>query len=250
MLRVELTDTGFLKNSLQSISNVITEGVFQFSEDGVDLVAADPAMVAMVDLHIEPDAFDTYDCDGETKVGINIEELYSILRRANASDTVTLALNEEESKFSVTMQNSSTRNFSLALLNLDEGDIPSTDDLEFTVAADIATDVLADAIGDAAVVGDAVTVSSDGESISVAAEGDSADATFTIKEGSDGLMELDADGDAHSMFSLDYLNKIIKAKKLSDTVTVSMGEDFPMRLDFEVPETLQLGFILAPRIEE
>jgi hypothetical protein len=29
-----------------------------------------------------------------------------------------------------------------------------------------------------------------------------------------------------------------------------MGEDFPMRLEFDVPEEAKMGFVLAPRIEE
>lgn len=250
MFKAALSDTDVLKNSLQSISNVITEGVFQFNEDGVELIAADPAMVAMVDFSIDADAFDEYQCDESTHAGINIEDLYSIIRRAGSGDTVTLSLDEEESKLKITMENNSTRNFSLALLNLDDSDIPSTSDLDFNVTADMETGVLADAIGDAAVVGDSVTVSADDDAVVVASEGDNSNAEFRIEQGSDGLINLDGNGPAESMFSLDYLNKMIKAKKLSDTVTVQLGEDFPMRLEFQAPDSVQLGYVLAPRIEE
>jgi len=58
------------------------------------------------------------------------------------------------------------------------------------------------------------------------------------------------EGPAQSMFSLDYLSKMIKAKKLSNTVNISLGADFPMRMEFQAPENVELGFILAPRIEE
>jgi hypothetical protein len=52
------------------------------------------------------------------------------------------------------------------------------------------------------------------------------------------------------MFSLDYLSKMIGAKKLSDTVTVKMADEFPVRLEFEIPDEANLSFVLAPRIEE
>lgn len=250
MFRAEISDTSILKNSLQSISNIITEGVFQFNEDGVELVAADPAMVAMVDFRMDQEAFDAYECDEPEKVGVNIEDFYSIIRRAGSNDAITLSLNEDESKLTVTMENDSTRNFSLALLNLDASDIPSQDDLEFTVHADLTTEVLDNAIGDAAVVSDQITVGTDGDALTVTADGDNSNIDFTIQQGSNGLLELETDGAASSMFALDYLSKIIKAKKLSDTVSISLADDFPMRLDFEIPEKVQLGFILAPRIEE
>jgi hypothetical protein len=31
---------------------------------------------------------------------------------------------------------------------------------------------------------------------------------------------------------------------------MKLGEDFPMRLEFTVPEKADLSFVLAPRIEE
>ncbi|MFT4868337.1 MAG: DNA polymerase III sliding clamp (beta) subunit (PCNA family), partial [Candidatus Nanohaloarchaea archaeon] len=40
------------------------------------------------------------------------------------------------------------------------------------------------------------------------------------------------------------------AKKLSDTLQLRLGNDFPMRLNFEVPDKARLSFVLAPRIEE
>jgi len=56
--------------------------------------------------------------------------------------------------------------------------------------------------------------------------------------------------EASSMFSLDYLSKMIKGKSLSDNVAVRLGDDFPMRLEFVVPDKADLSFVLAPRIEE
>ncbi|MDY6776952.1 MAG: proliferating cell nuclear antigen (pcna) [Candidatus Nanohaloarchaea archaeon] len=250
MFRAELSDVSLLKDSLQSISNMITEGVFQISEDGVELVAADPAMVAMVDFRLEPEAFDTYECGDEEKIGVNIEDLYSIIRRAGSSDTLELSLEEDESSLQITMKNGSTRSFSISLLNLDEEDIPSTDDLEFSVTADVTTSALSDAVGDASVIGDSVTFTADSSSLTLRAEGDNSDVETRIEEGSEGLMELDAADDIESMFSLDYLNKMMKAKKLSDTAKLRMGDDFPMRIEFQVPEKLDLSYILAPRIEE
>ncbi|MDY6770543.1 MAG: proliferating cell nuclear antigen (pcna) [Candidatus Nanohaloarchaea archaeon] len=249
MFKAELNDTKLLKDSLQAISNLISEGRFKVREDGLNLVAADPAMVALVDFSLEKDAFDSYEVDEEGEIGVNLEKLYSILRRANSDDTVTLEL-DDESKLVLKMENNSTRTFSIPLLNIDDEDVPSTDNLKFSVEADFRSSVFSDGVGDAQVVGDSVTIEADGEAVTIRAEGDNSNAEFRIEKGSDGLMELSGDGTVKSMFSLDYLNKMMKAEKLSDTMTVRLGDDFPMRMDFEVPDKLKLGFILAPRIEE
>lgn len=249
MFKAELEDVGLVQDSMKTISDLISEGLFQLKEDGIHLIAADPAMVALVDFKIEKDVFETYDLDEETKVGLNLENFNSILRRANSGDTLTFEVKEDESKFYITMEDSSTRDFSLPILNLSEDDIPSTDQLDFDVTAELETSVLENAIKDAMVVGDSVTISSDGDSLTIEAEGDQSNVKFNIQEGSEGLMEIDG-SQCKSMFSLDYLNSITGAKKLSDTLQLRLGNDFPMRLNFEVPEKARLSFVLAPRIEE
>lgn len=249
MFKAELEDTALLKDSMKTISDLISEGLFQLTEDGIQLVAADPAMVALVDFKIEEDVFETFELDEETKVGLNLENFYSILRRANADDKIILELDESESSFHITMENSSTRNFSLPILNLSEDDIPDTQNLEFSVTAELDTNVVEEAIKDAMVVGDSIKVTADSTGINISSEGDQSNVDFRIDADADSVLELEG-GEAESMFSLDYLNNMIGAKKLSDTVSMNLGQDFPMKLVFEVPEKATLSFVLAPRIEE
>ena len=248
MFEIQLEDPKILKDSMQVISNLISEGMFQIKEDGIELVAADPAMVALVDFKIQKEAFNKFEVEEEDKIGINIENLYSILRRASSSDKLTLKI-DDSSKLSLILENDSRRNFTLPLLNLSEDDIPDTGDLEFSLIADMKSSALENGVGDASVIGDSVTFESNGSDITIRAESSSSDVEFQISKDSDAILDME-EGEAKSMFSIDYLNKMIKASKLSDTVKVQLGKDYPMRLDFKVPDTLELGFILAPRIEE
>jgi len=249
LFKAQTQDVGLLQDSMKTISDLISEGLFQFTEDGIKLIAADPAMVGLVDFKIEEEVFENYELDEETKVGLNLENLYSILRRANKDDTITFELDDENSKFHITMENSSTRNFSLPILNLSEDDIPSTDQLDFTVTGELETDLLESAIKDAMVVSDSVTITASNSEIEISAEGDQSNAKFTATDESEDVIELEGTN-AKSMFSLDYLSKMIGGKKVADTVTVNLGEDFPMRLEFIKPDTANLSFVLAPRIEE
>mgnify|MGYP000580150143 CR=1 FL=1 len=248
MFKAELEDIKPFKDSLQAISNLITEGQFQIDEEGLKLKAADPAMVSLVDFKLLKDSFSSFEIDEKTQIGLNLEKMYSILRRAKSSDKLEFSLSDE-SKFVMKITNGSTRTFSLPVLNIDE-EAPETSQLDFNVTADFKSSTISRGIGDVAIIGESVTIEADSDSITLKAEGDNTDAEFNIEKGSDGLMDIESDGKAKSMFSMDYLKKMIKAEKLSDTVKMSLGNDFPMRLDFEIPDKLKLGFILAPRIEE
>jgi len=247
MFKAEIEEVGLLKDSMKTISDLISEGLFQLEEDGMKLIAADPALVGLVDFKIEEEVFNEFDLDEEEMVGLNIENLYSILRRANADDTITFEL--EDSRFHITMENSSTRNFSLPVLNLSEDDIPETDQLAFDFEAELEASVLEGAVKDAMVVSDAVTVTANDAELNIKAEGDQSNAEFTITDGSEGVISMDGEP-VKSMFSLDYLSKMIGAKKLADNVTIKLGDDFPMRMEFVRPDEVNLSFVLAPRIEE
>jgi proliferating cell nuclear antigen len=248
MFKATIEDTALLKDSMKTVSDLISEGLFQLTEDGIKLVAADPAMVALVDFKLEKDVFEEYELDEETKIGLNLENLYSILRRAGSDDTITFKV-DEDSKFQIIMEGVSTRNFSLPILNLSEDDIPSTDDLDFSFEAELTASILESAIKDAMVVSDSVTITADSDKITISAEGDQSNVDFELTSDAEDVIEMEG-GDAHSMFSLDYLSKMIGAKKLSDTVTVKMGQDFPVRTEFVIPDEANLSFVLAPRIEE
>ena len=248
MFKATIEDTGLLKDSMKTISDLISEGLFQLTEDGIKLVAADPAMVALVDFKLEEEVFEEYELDEETKVGLNLENFYSILRRAKGDDTITFEV-DDDSKFHIRMEGVSTRNFSLPILNLSEDDIPSTDDLDFSFESELTTSILESAIKDAMVVSDSVTITADSDSIVISAEGDQSDVDFELESDSEEVIEMEG-GDAESMFSLDYLSKMIGANKLSDTVAVKMGQDFPVRTEFVIPDEANLSFVLAPRIEE
>lgn len=249
MFRAKLEDPKLLKDSLKSISNLISEGMFKVTDEGLKLVAADPAMIALVDFKMEKDAFDDFEVEGEEEIGVNLEKMYSILKRAGSSDELTLS-SKEDSKVVIKLENSSSRTFSLPLLNIDEENELSTQDLEFNAVADLKTDALSEGIGDAKIVSDSVTVEAESGKITIKAEGNNSNAEFQIEEGSEGLLDLNVDSPIKSMFSLGYLSKMMKADKLADTVKMKMGNDYPVRLEFQVPEKLELGFVLAPRLEE
>ena len=51
-----------------------------------------------------------------------------------------------------------------------------------------------------------------------------------------------------SKYSLEYLRKMLKTKKLYATVELQMSHDYPMELTFDCRDKLRLYEILAPRI--
>ncbi|MFQ6120306.1 MAG: DNA polymerase sliding clamp, partial [Methanosarcinales archaeon] len=60
MFKATITDVNLLRDSISTIAELIDEGIFKIAKDGISLVAADRAMVAVVDFKILSTAFEKY----------------------------------------------------------------------------------------------------------------------------------------------------------------------------------------------
>ncbi|MDO8660265.1 MAG: hypothetical protein Q7K43_00095, partial [Candidatus Woesearchaeota archaeon] len=117
-MRLQLADATVLKDSVSVISELVNEGRFKITKDSIELVAMDPANVAMVIFKLLASCFSDYYVEKEQEVGINLTNLKQILKRAKADDILNLEVTE--SKLNIQMKSGTTRTFSLPLINLEE----------------------------------------------------------------------------------------------------------------------------------
>jgi len=248
MFKATLKDVGLLVNSISTIAELIDEGIFKLSKDGISLLASDRAMVAAVDFKISSSAFEEYEIDKEQSIGLDIPNFLSVLKRASAQDKATFTL--QDSKLEIVLENSSRRRFVLPLLELSQEEVPRIDQLEFSTKASLSSDVLESGIADAEVVADAVVFEASPSRFVMRAEGDISSTQLELEKGNKALAELKAAGSVRARYPLDYLKKMIKAAKLADSVSLEWAQDYPLKMGFEVKDKLSLNFVLAPRVEE
>jgi len=249
MFKAKIAEAALLTNSIATVAELIDEGIFRINAEGINMTAADRAMVAVVDLHIAAKAFADYKIDKDYAVGINITNLISVLKRAGADDSATLNL--LDNKLEITLEGMTKRKFVIPLIDIQQEEVPPIDQLEFKTSAEIKCDVLQSGVNDAEVVGDAVIFESTADKFSMKAEGDISSAHLELEKGNQALINLKSDGGARARYPLDYLKKMIKATKLADSVTLSWGQDYPMLLSFKAPDDMvALKLVVAPRVSD
>ncbi|MBW2994515.1 DNA polymerase sliding clamp, partial [Candidatus Woesearchaeota archaeon] len=89
-MKLTLADSTYLKDSITVISELVHEARFKLTKDGIELIAMDPANVAMVVFKLLSSAFTEYELENETEIAINLANFKQILRRAKAQDVVSL----------------------------------------------------------------------------------------------------------------------------------------------------------------
>ncbi|GAB3690259.1 DNA polymerase sliding clamp [Salinarchaeum chitinilyticum] len=241
-----IVDAETLGDALDAVSVLVEECKIHLEEDGLAIRAVDPANVGMVDLELDASAFESYEADGGL-IGVDLSRLQDIAGMADKGQLIELELDEETRKLHTQIDG---LEYTLALIDPDsirqEPDIPDLDlSAEIVLeGADIDRAVTAaDMVSDHIALG----VDADEELFYVDAEGDTDDVHFELDPAD--LIGLEA-GEAHSLFSLDYLGDIQKAIPGDAEVTVELGEEFPVKLHFEIAEGQgRVTYMLAPRIQ-
>ncbi len=236
---LKLDEPKLLGDAVDIISNVVVEVRLKLLEDGLSVVAVDPANVALVIFRLPKESFVEYECGGEVW-GVNLGDLKKILKRGSGAASITLE--EVEGKLKITIFDRIKRNFSLALIEVsaEDKDIP---ELNFAARVEMGARDFAQAVEDANVVADSCAfVLADGV-FGVEGNGTLNSARAEFSGG-----DLEIFGEGRSKYSLEYLMKFVKGMKISSNVVVNFSDDYPLRLDFP-GERMGIGFVLAPRVE-
>jgi len=248
MFKAVMSNSDVFRDSIATIGELIDEGIFKIDNNGMSLIAADRAMVAVVDFKLPPTVFTEFKVEGEQNLAVNISNLVSVLKRVKPKDKLTMEL--KGNKLEIVIENSSRRRFVVPLLDISQEEIPPISELDFKAKIKIKTDVLKSGIDDADVVGDSVVFEANNEKFSMRASGDITTTELSLQKGNKNLIDLNTTGDVASRYPLEYLKKMVKASKLADETSLKWAKDYPMRLDFSSLDKVSLGFVLAPRVSD
>ncbi len=246
-MKLTLADSTYLKDSITVISELVHEARFKLTKDGIELIAMDPANVAMVVFKLLSSAFTEYELDKDTEIAINLANFKQILRRAKAQDVVSLEVTTDN-KLKITLKGNSVRTFSLPLIDIEESE-QKVPNLSFPVIISTASHVLNDAIDDADIVAESVTFSAEPDKMMIHAEGDLSKASIDIPADDITKINSDTKASVKSKYSIEYLKKMIQGAKLANEVKIHFSQDYPLKLEYKVVDKVLLSFILAPRVE-
>jgi len=248
MFRAITSEPDVFIGAISTVAEIIDEGIFSLTKEGIKLLAADRALVAVVELNISKGAFETYEIEKEEKIGLNITNFLSIIKRGSKAEKLELLL--EENKLKVIIHDGSKRRFTVPLLDITQEEVPPISQLEYKVHAVLKPEVIKSSIEDASVIADAVTFAVEGDSFKVIAEGDISQSELEVKSEEEGLISLKKSENAKAKYPLEYLKKMIKAAGIADVVDVHFAQDYPLRLEFKYADKYRLAFVLAPRVAE
>ena len=248
MFEVEVSRIDPFRSLVKALSVIVEEGTFTMNEAQMKLLAMDPSHVAMVDFELPSEFFDSYKCEGEPKLSINIKEFLRFLDRVDRDEQVRIALNEDKARLVIHCKRGGhSRRLEMPILEPLDEEVPQPK-IFFKGKVRITSDALRMAIRDANLVSEHVKVEMEEGLLKINAEGDMGSSFSEWLDNSDDVLELKVDEDSNATFTLSYLQDIANAAGAnSEVVTIELSTDMPIKMDFEIPQG-RLVYYLAPCI--
>ncbi|GAG84061.1 unnamed protein product [marine sediment metagenome] len=248
LFEVEVSSIEPFRNLVKALAAVLEDGCFNIDGEKIELLSMDPSHVAMVDFELPREFFDSYVCDGETQLTVNIGEFLKFLDRVERDERVKIRLDEDRARLVVQcIRPGHTRRFEIAILEPLYEEVPQPK-IFFKSSARILTQSLRRSIRDAGLVSEHVKIEITEDMLKMSAVGDIGSAFSEWERGADELLELKAEEESGANFTLSYLNDIVNAVQASSEVTtLELSTDMPLKMDFDLPQG-RLVYYLAPMI--
>jgi len=233
-----------LKGIIDVASPLVNEVKLNITTKGLSLRAVDPAHVAMVDLNVNNKAFEEYKAT-EMELGIDMDKLGGIMRLSNAGDMVTLNYDEDTNRLIVKIGNLVRK---MGLIDTAGMPDPKMPNLNLPGKVILKASELNQGVRASEAVSDHLALTVNKDNFELFAEGDTD--TVNLKLPKDLLVELNTNSKCKSLFSIDYFSNMIKPVRGEDPITIMIGNDNPIRVEFDIAENKgHVTYLLAPRIE-
>src|SRR3989338_2014467 len=130
MVELVISDANFFKKCVDAIVNLVDEGTFVISKDGLHLRTMDPSQIAMIDFFMPKSAFSKIEVEDKFSLGVNLSDLSKILARPRGDEKLSISVDEKESKLVLDFSGHSKRHFKLPLLE-SSSSLPKEPKVEF-----------------------------------------------------------------------------------------------------------------------
>ncbi|KAA0196244.1 Proliferating cell nuclear antigen [Fasciolopsis buskii] len=257
MFEARLNQADIWKKVVEAIKDLVQEATLDCTEGGISLQAMDNAHVSLVSLLLRSDGFETYRCDRNLSLGLNITSTSKILKCAGANDAVTLKSGDKADTLTLVFESRNQEKvseFEIKLMDLDVDHlgIPDTD---YKCVIKMPSAELQRICRDLSQIGDSVVISVAKDGVNFSSTGDLGTGNIKLMQSANAdkpeeAVSIEMNEAVCMTYSLHYFNIFTKATPLSSQVVLSLTENVPAVVEFNIDELGYIRYYLAPKIED
>jgi proliferating cell nuclear antigen len=248
MCDIKIAKSSTLKCIIDSYKDNITEGIWKFSEEGITMLMIDPSHIFVCEMRLGTEGFESYKLETSVSVGISFVNLSKVLKCSSNDDSVIISLAKDNpSDVSITFigKTSKKSKFEIKLIEIENEDL-NIPNKEFDCNIKINSKEFKSIISDLNQFGDNCTFDITSESMNFYTKGDVGTGNMSLSKDD---IKMEVKKPIKLTFSIKCLLNFTKATSLSDTICLSMSEDSPMMLTYNIENMGHVKFYLAQKIE-
>jgi len=258
MFEARLVQGNLLKKVLEAVKDLLNEATWDCNSSGMSLQAMDSSHVSLVSLMLRSDGFDTYRCDRNLSMGINLGSMSKILKCAANDDAITIKAGDNADTVTFTFETppngEKVSDYEMKLMDLDAEHlgIPETD---YCSVIKMPSAEFQRICRDLSQIGESVVICCTKEGVKFSASGDLGTGNIKLAQSSNVDKEeeqviIEMQEACTLTFALRYLNFFTKATPLSPQVSLSMSPEVPLVVEYKIGDMGYVRYYLAPKIED
>jgi proliferating cell nuclear antigen len=216
----------------------------------------DTSHVALVSLNLSMEGFESYRCDQNIVLGININNLSKVMKLADPSDSITLSAEQDPSVLKIIFENPKTQRsteFALNLITLDVEHL-SIPDTEYSSLITINSNEFSKICKELQSLSESLTIVTNPEYVQLSVEGPAGSGFIKLSANDSDRKEdqtlIEVEESVTQQFALNYLNLFNKASSLSTFTRLCLHQEQPLVTEFKIDSLGVLKYYLAPKISD
>tara|TARA_B110000977_G_C11040833_1_gene478802 strand:- start:616 stop:1407 length:792 start_codon:yes stop_codon:yes gene_type:complete len=255
LINIKTVQTGAFRVLVESLKEILTDTNFIFDKDGVKLIATDNSHIVLIHMKLEADKFEHYFCNNKISVGINMMNMYKLIKTMGNNDILTIFIDKNiPNKMGLKINNvdkNTQTTYMMNLLDISDEEIsipPATFETELTLPSTDFQKIIRDMTN----IGDKIEIKSIGNTLKLNCTGDFADQETILYETQGGLnfsTNQTPDLPIQGLFSLKYLMLFTKCTNLCNQLHIYIKNDYPLIIRYDVANLGSIKLCLSPNTE-
>ena len=260
LFHIQTVQSGAFRILIEALKEILTDTNLIFDSTGIKLIATDNSKIVLIHMKLHSENFEHFYCRDKIKIGINMNNLFKLIKVMNNNDILSLYINENDpNKLGIRIFNedkNSLTSFKMNLLDISEEEI-KIPPAEFETELTLPSSDFQKLIRDMTNIGDSVDIKSVSDSLIFECDGDFASQETILNETKDknkseGLkfsLTSDPDKPIQGIFSLKYLVLFTKCTNLCNLIHMYIKNDYPLIIKYTVANLGDIKLCLSPNVE-
>lgn len=247
-LELRTVQSSAFKVLVEAMKELLTDTPIEFDETGMKIVSMDNSHIVLVHLKLDAGKFEHYHCTNKIVIGVNMLNLYKLIRSINSNDILTLFIDADDmNHLGIKIENgekNTKTTYKLNLLDLDNPNI-HVEPASFESVITLPSIDFQKLCRDMKNIAEFVEIKNIRSQLMLSCKGDFCAQETVIADAENSSSGTSGTEIVQGIFNLNYLVMFTKCTNLCNTVELHLKNDYPLLIKYTVASLGEIKLVLA-----